>query len=126
MGIKVRQRGNFNNTTRFLKRAKQQTFYDHLSSIAQRGVDALSSATPIDSGLTAASWSYQILIEEDQVRIVWSNSNRNDGFNVAIGIQYGHGTNEGQWIEGIDYINPSMRPIFIEIINSVWDELRNS
>lgn len=91
-----------------------------LESAGQRGVAALSSATPMDSGLTAASWGYEIEVKGDSTYIYWTNTNTISGVNVAIILQYGHGTGTGGWVSGRDYINPSIRPLFDEILNDVW------
>lgn len=89
----------------------------------QRGVDALVSMTPTDSGLTADSWGYEIVTDKNGLTIYWTNSNKNHGFSVALGIQYGHGTGDGAWIEGYDFINPAIRPIFDQIAEAVWKEV---
>jgi hypothetical protein len=94
--------------------------YASLEGYAQRGVDALASATPVDSGLAAASWTYEIKSSPMGATITWLNTDIENGFPVAIMLQYGHGTGTGGYVQGRDYINPAVRPIFDEIANSVW------
>lgn len=121
--IKVRQSGNFNNTERFFKRAQKMDFFKNLEKYAQRGVAALSSATPIDSGKTASSWDYEIEKKNGRISIYWTNSNINNGVPIAVILQYGHGTNNGGYVQGRDYINPALRPIFDEIAENAWKEV---
>lgn len=118
--------GNTNRTDSFLDKMIHGDPFSNLDSYAQRGVDALRSVTPFDSGITADSWSYEIERTGGGVTIWWKNTNIVNGFNVAIGLQYGHGTGTGGWIEGQDYINPALRPIFDDIANSVWKEVQNA
>ena len=113
-------------TEAFLRRIIQGDLYISLDAHAQRGVDALRAATPIDKGLTASSWTYEIVREGGNVTIWWSNTNTINGFNVAIGLQYGHATGTGGWVQGYDFINPALRPIFDEIANNVWEEVRRA
>ena len=95
-----------------------------LESYGREGVRALSSATPVDSGLTASSWDYNIQWNKNNVRLSWSNSNTTDrGTPIAILIQYGHGTKDGAYVQGRDFINPAIRPIFDKIADSVWQEV---
>ena len=124
--IVFRHRGNFNKTEKFLKRAKKNDFYKNLDRYGRQGVAALASATPIDSGLTASSWDYEIREGRNSVNIYWTNSNINDGVPIAVIIQYGHGTGTGGYVQGRDYINPAIRPIFDRIANNVWKEVTSS
>lgn len=118
-------KGSFKKTETFLNRAKRGAFYRHLHKYGKQGVAALSAATPVDSGLTAQSWDYEINSTRDTVEIVWTNSNVVDEWAVvAILIQYGHGTRNGGYVQGIDYINPAMRPVFEDIANAIWEEVR--
>lgn len=88
------------------------------------GVEALSSATPVDTGKTANSWHYRIEEEgRHKVSIIWTNSNTNKGVNIALILQYGHGTRQGGYVKGIDYINPAMKPVFDAISNKAWEEV---
>ena len=123
--IAITQSGNFNNTERFLNGAKKLDIKRILESYAKEGVRALSSATPVDSGLTASSWDYQINISKGSYSISWTNSHVVDGVPIAIILQYGHGTGTGGYVQGRDYINPALRPIFDKIADSVWREVSN-
>lgn len=123
MVIKFNHRGNFNNTERFFKRARKMDFFRNLEKYAQEGVAALSSATPVDSGLTAASWDYEIKKGNGKISIYWTNSNINNGVPIAVILQYGHGTNGGGYVQGRDYINPAIRPIFDKIAENAWKEV---
>lgn len=121
--ITFHHKGNFQKTDNFLKKAKQGDYFRSLEKFAQEGVNALASATPIDSGKTAASWDYTISRSKGSVSITWTNSNINDGVNIAIIIQYGHGTRNGGYVQGRDYINPAIRPVFDKIAENVWKEV---
>lgn len=123
MAIKFNHRGNFNNTERFFKRARKMDFFRNLEKYAQEGVAALSSATPVDSGLTAASWDYEIVKKKGSISIYWTNSNINEGVPIAVILQYGHGTNNGGYVQGRDYINPAIRPVFDKIADNAWKEV---
>lgn len=112
-----------NNTMFFLKRILKQDYLKNLEKYAQLGVQRLAEATPKRTGLTAASWDYRIEVDNQKAKITWTNSNINDGCNVAILLQYGHATRNGAWVEGIDYINPAMKPMFEEFANEVWKEV---
>lgn len=118
--------GNTANTERFLDSIIRGDQYAGLDALAQSGVEALRAATPTESGLTADSWTYEIVREGDKFIIWWSNTNTVNGFNVAVGLQYGHGTGTGGWVEGYDYINPALKPIFDEIATKVWEEVRHA
>lgn len=121
--IKIKQSGNFNNTERFFKRAQKMDFFRNLEKYAREGVTALASATPVDSGTTAASWGYEIQKRHGKVSIYWTNSNINNGVPIAVILQYGHGTNGGGYVQGRDYINPAIRPIFDKIAENAWKEV---
>lgn len=121
--IRFRHRGDLKKTEQFLRKAASGNFYGNLPALAQRGVDALANATPTDSGLTASSWSYKIERSGASCRISWLNTNVNDGVNIAIILQYGHGTGGGGYVEGRDYINPAIQPVFDEIAADVWKEV---
>lgn len=121
--IKFVQHGDFNNVKGFLERAKEVMNLGVLDEYGRRGVQALESATPIDSGDTAHSWSYEIVRDKNSVSISFNNSNINKGVNIAIILQYGHGTRFGGYVEGIDYINPAIQPIFEELANKAWEEV---
>lgn len=121
--ISFRQKGDFSKLTNFLERAKEVVKLGELDRYGREGVEALSSATPKDSGLTAESWYYEIVRGKGSVKISFHNSNINDGVPIAIILQYGHGTNNGGWVEGRDYINPAIQPVFDEIVNNAWKEV---
>lgn len=121
--ITFRQRGDFSKATRYLERVKRAVRRSDLDKFGREGVAALASATPIDSGLTANSWYYEISNKNNRVAITFSNSNIQNGVPIAIIIQYGHGTRNGGWVQGRDYINPAIQPIFDKMLNDVWREV---
>ena len=121
--IKIKQSGNFNNTERFFKRAQKMDFYRNLEKYARAGVAALASATPVNTGLTATSWDYEIRKEKNKISIYWTNSNIQNGVPIAVILQYGHGARRGGYVQGRDYINPAIRPIFDEIAENAWKEV---
>lgn len=118
--ISFTQRGSFNNFERFLRRSQSMDIRSIVEPYAKQGVEALRAATPVDTGLTAESWGYEIETNGDTVTIRWTNSNIENGFPVAVMLQYGHGTGTGGYVQGRDYINPALRPIFDEIADGVW------
>lgn len=121
--ISFRQKGDFSKLTRFLERAKEVVRISDLDKYGQEGVNALSSATPVDTGKTASSWYYKIENTKKSVTISFYNSNIQNGVPIAIILQYGHGTRNGGWVEGRDYINPAIQPIFDKIAESAWKEV---
>ena len=121
--ITFRQKGDFSKLTRFLERVKEAVHLGDLDKYGRQGVAALSSATPVDSGLTAESWYYEIENKNGSATITFNNSNIQNGVPIAIILQYGHGTRNGVWVEGRDYINPAIQPIFDEIANEAWREV---
>ena len=121
--ITFEQKGDFKNSDRFLKRMSNFDFSKTLKGVAQEGVRALAAATPVDSGLAAGSWGYRIERSRNSFAITWTNSDIESGFPVALMIQYGHGTGTGGYVQGRDYINPAMRPIFDQIIERLWTEV---
>jgi hypothetical protein len=121
--IKFTHKGDFSKTKSFLEKAKNVVKLGELDKYGQAGVQALSAATPVDSGKTASSWYYEIERQNGKVSIVFSNSNVVNGVPIAIILHYGHGTGTGGWVEGRDYINPAIRPVFDEIANSAWKEV---
>lgn len=121
--ISFEHKGDLSKTEKFLNDLKNRAFYKNLDRYAKIGVTALSEATPIDSGKTALSWDYSIKVDKNSASITWVNSNVNDGQNIAILIQYGHGTGTGGYVRGVDYINPAMKPVFEEIANAIWKEV---
>ena len=121
--ITFKQHGDFRNLTNFLERAKEPFNLSILDTYGKEGVAALASATPIDSGNTANSWYYKIERDKSSVSITFYNSNIQNGVPIAIILQYGHGTNHGGWVEGRDYINPAIQPVFDKIANEAWKEV---
>lgn len=121
--ISFRQKGDFSKLTRFLEKMKEGIRLGELDKYGREGVAALSSATPVESGLTASSWYYEITNKKSQARITFYNSNVQNGVPIAIIIQYGHGTGTGGWVEGRDYINPAVRPVFDKIADAAWKEV---
>lgn len=124
--ISFRQKGNFSKLTSYLERAKGAVRLGNLDRYGREGVAALASATPQESGLTASSWYYEIVRSDNSVSIQFLNSNIQNGVPIAVILQYGHGTGTGGWVEGRDYINPSIRPIFDRIANDAWREVTKS
>ena len=121
--ISFRQKGDFSKLSRYLERVKNVVHLGDLDKYGREGVAALASATPVDSGLTASSWYYEITRANSSVSINFNNSNIQNGVPIAIILQLGHGTGTGGWVEGRDYINPSIRPIFDRIANDAWREV---
>lgn len=121
--IGFRQKGDFFKLSRYLERVKNVVHLGDLDKYGREGVAALASATPVDSGLTASSWYYEITRTNGSVSINFNNSNIQNGVPIAIILQLGHGTGTGGWVEGRDYINPSIRPIFDRIANDAWREV---
>ena len=121
--ISFRHKGDFSKTTSFLKRAKDKVYLEDLDKYGRQGVAALASATPIDSGKTASSWYYKIENTKESAKITFYNSNIQNGVSIAIILQYGHGTRNGGWVEGRDYINPAVQPIFDKIVDDAWREV---
>lgn len=120
--ITFRQKGDFSKLSRYLEKVKEAAKVGVLDKYGQAGVAALSSATPVESGLTAQSWYYEIEHTKSSAVIRFLNSNVNKGVPIAIILQYGHGTGTGGWVEGRDYINPAIQPIFDNIAKDAWKE----
>lgn len=121
--ITFKQKGDFSKLTSFLERAKNAVKIGNLDKYGKEGVTALSSATPIDSGLTASSWYYEIVNKNGSITLEFKNSNIQNGVPIAIILQYGHGTRNGGWVQGRDYINPAIQPLFDKIANEAWKEV---
>ena len=126
MKISFSSKGDFSKTIKFLNKVKNVIINNILSKYGEIGVNALSQATPKDSGVTSRSWNYKIEVNNDNASIVWYNTNVVKGVNIAVILQYGHGTRNGGWVEGRDYINPAMKPIFDKIADQVWKEVINN
>lgn len=120
MRVKFEVSGGFTKTERFLNRMKHREYLNVLDEFGREGVQALRNATPVESGLTAESWDYEIKRTRDYTEIVWTNSNINNGVPIAIILQYGHGTGTGGYVQGRDYINPAIQPIFDKIAEKAW------
>lgn len=121
--ITFSQKGDFSKLSSYLERVKNVIKIGNLDRFGREGVSALSSATPRDSGETANSWYYKINREKDSVSITFHNSHANKGVNIAIILQYGHGTRNGGYVQGVDYINPAIKPIFERIAEDAWKEV---
>lgn len=121
--ITIRQRGDFKKTEKLLKKSLGKDYRAVLDKYGQKGVMALAAATPVESGETAALWDYEIIQNGSSISIVWKNYNINKGVNIAVILQYGHATRNGGWVEGRDYINPALRPIFDELEDAAWKEV---
>ena len=121
--ITFRQKGDFSKLTNYFEKLKEVVKLGDLDKYGRAGVDALSSATPVDSGLTARSWSYEIKNQNGTATISFYNTNIVDGVPIAIILQYGHGTGTGGYVQGRDYINPAIQPIFDKIADDAWKEV---
>ena len=125
--ITLQSKGSFNNTYRFLEFLNRKEYFKRLNEYGQKGVDALSAATPKKTGLTAASWSYEIKEKLNGLEIIWTNSNKTEnGIPIVILLQYGHGTSGGAYVQGRDFINPALKPIFDQIADDVWKEVTDA
>ena len=123
--ITFRHKGDFSKTEKFFNSLLKLDYLNVLERYGQAGVAALASATPKDSGLTAASWDYEITHNGKETTIAFTNSNISNGVNIAIILQYGHGTKGGGYVAGRDYINPAIQPIFDKMANEAWREVTN-
>ena len=121
--ISFRQKGDFSKTMQFLVKAKKGVKLSDLDKYGREGVAALASATPVDTGETANSWYYEIVHENGMIAITFNNSHIQNGVPIAVILQYGHGTGTGGWVEGRDYINPAIQPIFDKIAENAWREV---
>ena len=121
--ISIRHKGDYAKLTRYLEKVKSTARVSILDKYGKAGVDALAAATPVDTGLTARSWYYRVESNANSATITFCNSNINRGIPIAIILQYGHGTRNGGWVEGRDYINPAIQPIFDKIVDDAWREV---
>jgi hypothetical protein len=121
--INFKQKGDFKNTEKLLKKSFGKDYKAVLEKYAIQGVRELAANTPIDTGLTAASWTYDIVQNGSSYSIVWNNSNVNKGVNIAVILQYGHATRNGGYVQGLDYINPALQPIFDQMAEAAWKEV---
>lgn len=124
--ISVKSTGSFKKLESFLQKMSSEDCFKVLDALGQRGVNALASATPVDSGLTSQSWTYEVTHSRGKHGIAWKNTNVHNGVNIALILQYGHGTGTGGWVNGYDYINPAIRPVFDEIADEVWKQVKNA
>lgn len=121
--ITFKQKGDFSKTEKFLKKSLGRDYVSVLEKYGQQGVAALSASTPVRTGLTATSWDYEIIQNGSSISIFWKNTNIQKGVNIAIILQYGHGTKNGGYVRGRDYINPALRPIFDKMADAAWKEV---
>ena len=121
--ITFKQTGDFSKVTRYLEKTKKGVSVGVLEKYAHDGVSALSAATPVESGTTANSWYYEIEYSKSGAVIRFCNSNVNKNVHIAIILQYGHGTGTGGWVEGRDYINPAIQPVFDKLADEAWREV---
>lgn len=121
--IGFRHKGDFSKTSKYLNGIRQRNFVNILEKYGREGVEALASATPVNTGLTAKSWDYKIEQKNGSISLVFTNSNIQNGIPIAIILQYGHGTRNGGWVQGRDYINPAIQPIFDNIVKQAWGEV---
>jgi hypothetical protein len=124
--LEVSASGDFKNTKAFLASMKTGQVFDILERYGEIGRQALADATPVESGLTAASWTYEVVQKKGSYQIIWHNTNVVEGVPVAVLIQYGHATGTGGWVEGRDYINPAIQPLFDKIANEVWEKVKRA
>ncbi len=120
--IKLIQEGDFSKTMRFFNRVLRKNYRNIIADYANRGIEALQKATPEDSGKTADSWNYEIIDGDGMTTLYFTNSNTQNGVNVAVLLIYGHGTRNGGYVEGIDFVTPALRPIFRELADKIWKE----
>lgn len=121
--IRFKHGGSFVNTERFLERGKNADYRTTFNRYGSAGVDALEAATPVDSGITAGSWGFEVTRKGGRYTITWTNEHIHNGIPIAIIIQYGHGTGSGGYVEGRDYINPAIRPIFDDLAEKLYKEV---
>ena len=122
--VSFRHKGDFSKLTGYLEKAKEFAHMGVLDKYGKEGVTALMSATPVDTGVTASSWYYEIKKDQNSVSIEFHNSNVNNGVPIALVLQYGHATSNGGWVEGRDYINPAIQPIFDRLAKDAWEEVK--
>lgn len=121
--ISVKHKGDFSNLERFINVVLKRDYLNILAEYGKRGVEALRAATPVDTGLTRDSWGFEIVSGVNKTSIRWTNSNIQNGVLVAVILQYGHGTRNGGFVQGIDYINPAIQPIFKQMANEAWEKV---
>lgn len=124
--ISITTSGSFDRTRKYLERLARGDFYRGLERYAQQGASALAGATPTDTGLAAGSWNYKIKISRSGCSITWTNTDVESGFPVSIMLQYGYSTGTGGYVQGRDYINPAMKPVFDQIEEAVRKAVTSS
>lgn len=123
--IRFKQKGDFSKLTNYLEKTLEKYNFGILHKYGKKGVELLAEATPKRTGLTAASWKYEVENKEGIAKIIFSNTNIQNGVNIALILQYGHGTSRGGWVQGRDYINPVIQPLFDELVNETINELKS-
>ena len=124
--IKLTSKKGWGKTEKLLKNSFGDKWFSVLEKYGSQGVQALSAATPTESGKTASSWDYKIVKKGGKVSVIWNNSNIKNGVNIAVILQYGHGTGTGGYVQGRDYINPALRPIFDAMADAAWKEVTST
>lgn len=124
--ITVKQKGDFPMFRKNLQNINKKFKFETIDKYGRQGVDALSKATPVDTGLTAKSWYYEIERTHNSVTLSFHNSNIQNGVPISLILQYGHGTKNGGWVEGQDYINPALKPLFDEMVKNAWEEVKKT
>ena len=123
MRVTFRQRGDLSKTERFLRNAQAAIKFRNLETYAEQGLTALQNSTPYETGETARCWYYTIERTSNSVSVIYKNSNIQNGVQIAVILQYGHGTGTGGYVEGRDYINPAVRPVFDKLADDIWEEV---
>ena len=124
--VTIKCKGDYAKTNSFLEKALEVGKFGKLDQLGKKGGEALRKSTPMDSGETSNDWSYEIVRKNGRTEINFLNSNNIKGVNIAIILQYGHGTRNGGWVEGRDYINTAMQPLFDDMVDTAWKEVTNS
>lgn len=123
MAIGFKHKGDFSKTMKYFERVKEASRVEILEKYGKLGVSALASATPVRTGLTATSWYYKIERSGSRISLIFLNSNVNNGVQIAVILQTGHGTGTGGYVMGRDYINPAIQPVFDDIVENAWREV---
>ena len=123
--IVITNKGDYGKATKYLEGLKKKDFLKILEKYGEKGVEVLSAATPVNTGRTAQSWSYDIQKTNNGYVLSWSNSSTNKGISIVILNQYGHATRNGGWVKGIDFINPAIKPVFNQLADDLWKEVRD-
>ena len=121
--VVMKQSGSLKNFEGFLYKNRKRRLYQLLNECGKQGVELLRDATPVDTGKTATGWDYEIEVNSQGISLYWVNNNVNEGVPIAILIQYGHATRSGSYVQGVDYINPALRPLFESMATKLWKEV---